>query len=192
MELQILDTIQNIHSPLLDNVMVMISSLGNAGLLWILLALILLAMPKTRTSGVILCAALLVDVVVCNGLLKNLLQRPRPCDINTTVQLLVDRPTDYSFPSGHTAAAFASVCGLYLGHMKKLWKPALVLAILIGFSRLYLYVHYPTDVIGGMVVGLACGWLGCQLVKPWLNRSEKSERAANESGSGTNFLQTNR
>lgn len=72
---------------------------------------------------------------------------------------------DYSFPSGHTAASFASVTALYLAGEKKLWKPALVLACLIAVSRLYLYVHYPTDVLGGMVFGILAGYVGYRLVK---------------------------
>ena len=110
-------------------------------------------------------AALLVDLVVCNGILKPLVHRIRPFDVKTGVELLVNRPTDYSFPSGHTAASFASVMALYLAGEKKLWIPTLVLAVLIAFSRLYLYVHYPTDVLGGIAVGAVAGALGYWLVK---------------------------
>ena len=113
----------------------------------------------------ILMAALLVDLVICNGILKPLVHRIRPFDVKTGIELLVKRPTDYSFPSGHTAASFASVTALYLAGEKKLWIPALVLAVLIAFSRLYLYVHYPTDVLGGVVAGLAAGALGYWLMK---------------------------
>ena len=81
------------------------------------------------------------------------------------MQLLVAKLHDYSFPSGHTAASFASVTALYLAGEKKLWKPALVLACLIAVSRLYLYVHYPTDVLGGMVFGILAGYVGYRLVK---------------------------
>lgn len=81
------------------------------------------------------------------------------------MQLLVAKLHDYSFPSGHTAASFASVTALYLAGEKKLWKPALVLACLIAVSRLYLYVHYPTDVLGGMVFGILAGYVGYLIVK---------------------------
>ena len=113
----------------------------------------------------ILMAALLVDLVICNGILKPLVHRIRPFDVKTGIELLVKRPIDFSFPSGHTAASFASVMALYLAGEKRLWIPALVLAVLIAFSRLYLYVHYPTDVLGGVVAGLAAGALGYWLVK---------------------------
>ena len=165
MELQVLDALQTIHNPVLDTMMCAITRLGDAGIFWILLCMVLLILPKTRRSGVILMAALLVDLVICNGILKPLVHRIRPFDVKTGIELLVKRPTDYSFPSGHTAASFASVTALYLAGEKKLWIPALVLAVLIAFSRLYLYVHYPTDVLGGVVAGLAAGALGYWLMK---------------------------
>ena len=165
MELQILDALQTIHNPVLDALMCAITRLGDAGIIWILLCAVLLILPRTRKSGAILMAALLVDLVVCNGILKPLVHRIRPFDVKTGVELLVNRPTDYSFPSGHTAASFASVMALYLAGEKKLWIPTLVLAVLIAFSRLYLYVHYPTDVLGGIAVGAVAGALGYWLVK---------------------------
>ena len=165
MELQVLDALQTIHNPVLDTLMCAITRLGDAGIIWILLCIVLLILPKTRRSGVILMAALLVDLVICNGILKPLVHRIRPFDVKTGIELLVKRPIDFSFPSGHTAASFASVMALYLAGEKRLWIPALVLAVLIAFSRLYLYVHYPTDVLGGVVAGLAAGALGYWLVK---------------------------
>lgn len=165
MEFQILDALQTIHNPVLDTIMCAITRLGDAGIIWILLCIVLLILPKTRKTGVILMAALLVDLVVCNGILKPLVHRIRPFDVKTGIELLVKRPTDYSFPSGHTAASFTSVMALYLAGEKKIWIPALVLAVLIAFSRLYLYVHYPTDVLGGIAVGAAAGALGYWLVK---------------------------
>ena len=165
MELQILDALQTIHNPVLDTLMCAITRLGDAGIFWILLCMVLLILPKTRKSGAILMAALLVDLVICNGILKPLVHRIRPFDVKTGIELLVKRPTDYSFPSGHTAASVASVMALYLAGEKKIWVPALVLAVLIAFSRLYLYVHYPTDVLGGMIIGIAAGAIGYWLVK---------------------------
>ena len=165
MELQILDALQTIHTPVLDAMMCGITRLGDAGIIWILLCIVLLVLPKTRKSGVIVMAALLVDLVICNGILKPLVHRIRPFDVRTGIELLVKRPTDFSFPSGHTAASFASVMALYLAGEKKIWISSLGLAVLIAFSRLYLYVHYPTDVLGGVVAGLAAGALGYWQVK---------------------------
>lgn len=165
MEIHILDMIQNLRTPIGDVVVPLITRLGDAGIIWIILTVLLLIIPKTRKTGVIMMAALLVDVLLCNVFIKNLVARTRPFDVNTAVQLLVAKPRDYSFPSGHTAASFASVTALYLVGEKKMWKAALVLAVLIALSRLYLYVHYPTDVLGGALTGIMSGYLGYGFMK---------------------------
>lgn len=159
-EFMILDWIQSLRTPIGDIIVPYITRLGNTGIIWIILAVVLLFIPKTRKSGVILLAALCVDLVLCNGILKNLIGRIRPCDVNMQVQLLIARPDDFSFPSGHTASSFAAVAALFLSGERKLWKPALVLAVFIALSRLYLYVHYPTDILGGILVGIVSGYIG--------------------------------
>lgn len=159
-EIQILDWMQNIRTPFGDIIVPLISGLGNAGIIWIALTIVLLIIPKTRRSGLIMALALIADLILCNGILKNLVARTRPYDVNTVVNLLIEKPVDYSFPSGHTAASFAAVTALYLAGEKKLWKPALVLSILIAFTRMYLYVHYPTDILGGIAVGIISGYIG--------------------------------
>lgn len=178
MEFQILDWIQSIRTPLGDVVMPWISALGNAGMIWIVLAAVLILFPKTRKSGVILALALCVDVLMCNVILKNVFARIRPCDVNTAVQLLIARPVDFSFPSGHTAASFASAAALFFAGERKLWKPVLVLAGLIAFSRLYLYVHYPTDILGGIVVGVTAGYLG-YLLEGYLVKLVRKKKGEN-------------
>lgn len=169
MEIEILNFIQNIHNPVCDVIMTFVTKLGNGGAIWILAAIILFAIPKTRKSGAILVIALIIDVILCNGILKNLFCRIRPCNINTSVQLLITRPSDFSFPSGHTSASFAAVASLFFAKERKLFKPAFVLATLIAFSRMYLYVHYPTDILAGIVVGVLAGYMGyfivCRLEK---------------------------
>ena len=171
MEIHILDMIQNLRTPIGDVVVPLITRLGDAGIIWIILTVLLLIIPKTRKTGVIMMAALLVDVLLCNVFIKNLVARTRPFDVNTAVQLLVAKPRDYSFPSGHTAASFASVTALYLAREKKMWKAALVLAVLIALSRLYLYVHYPTDIIGGVIFGSLSGYLGYKIVE-WIQKKK--------------------
>lgn len=173
MELEILNLIQTIHTPFLDKLMVFITSLGNSGMIWILLALVLVLIPRTRKCGCIVAAALVIDLILCNGILKNAVARVRPCDVNDAVTLLIPRPADYSFPSGHTAAGFAAVMALYLGQQKKLFGVSLVLALVIAFSRMYLYVHYPTDILGGIAVGVLAGWLGYLVIK-WIERRKKN------------------
>ena len=165
MELRFLDFLQTIHTPLLDKILAFITSLGNAGIIWIVLAVVLLILPKTRKAGIIVAAALLMDLILCNLILKNLVARVRPYDVNTAIAILIKKPLDFSFPSGHTAASFAAMTALFLAKMKKAWIAALILAVLIAFSRLYFYVHYPTDVLGGAVVGILSGIIGYTIVE---------------------------
>ena len=159
-EFTILDWIQaNLRTSILDLLMPAISALGNSGLIWIILTGILIFMPKYRKVGMAVLTGLVLEVICCNLVLKPLVARIRPCDVNTAVQLLIPRPDDYSFPSGHTAASFAAVSALYFNR-NRLWIPSLMLAVLIAFSRLYLYVHYPTDILAGMLLGIMAGWVG--------------------------------
>ena len=113
-ELTFLTALQSLHSPMLDGSMGFITRLGDSGILWVTLTAVLLVFRKTRRVGCVLAAALLIDAVLCNLLLKPLVARVRPCDILTEVQLLIPHPDDFSFPSGHTAASFASVTALWL------------------------------------------------------------------------------
>lgn len=175
MELRFLDFLQTIHTPLLDKILAFITSLGNAGIIWIVLAVVLLILPKTRKAGIIVAAALLVDLILCNLILKNLVARVRPYDVNTAIAILIKKPLDFSFPSGHTAASFAAMTALFLTKMKKAWIVALILAVLIAFSRLYFYVHYPTDVLGGIVVGILSGVIGYAIVEK-LDKRRKTAR----------------
>ena len=155
----ILDWIQqHLRSPFGDAVVPLITSLGNAGILWILIGLVLLTRRSWRKTGVVLLLALLIEAFFCNIVLKNLAAMPRPFTLRENVQLLILAPHDYSFPSGHTGAAFASAAALYFSRARY-WFVVFVLAVLIAFSRLYLYVHFPTDVLVGIVLGIASAWL---------------------------------
>lgn len=165
LEWQILEWIQGMRTPVGDVIMPLVTILGNAGILWIVLAVILLVSKTKRKSGQIVAVALCVNALLCNVLLKNLVARPRPCDIHTAVTLLIDRPADFSFPSGHTAISVAAVTALYLAGESRLWKPALVLTVFIAFSRMYLYVHFPSDILGGIAVGMIAGYVAWRLVE---------------------------
>ena len=164
-DLPILEWIaENLRCAAMDVVMPIITVLGDAGIFWIALALVLLCTRKYRKAGAAMGVALVIGVLVCNVTMKPLVARIRPYDyqllhFGKTIQLLITAPTDYSFPSGHTLASFEGAVALTLYH-KKMGIPALVLASLIAFSRLYLYVHYPTDVITSVVLGIIFGIIG--------------------------------
>lgn len=174
LEIQILDYIQTLHSPILDRIMIGASTLGNMGIIWLALTLVLLIIPKTRPVGKVLVLALIIEIVVVNLMLKPMVHRIRPYDMNPMVRLLVAPPRDYSFPSGHTSMSFTVVSVLFLMKKKELGIAALILACLIAFSRMYLYVHYPTDVLGGLIIGLLSGYAGYQLYR-YLEKKLKKE-----------------
>ena len=171
-DLPILEWIQaNLQSGFMDFIMPIITILGDAGIFWMICATVLLIFPKHRTSGLGMWFAMALGLVVCNMILKPLVGRIRPYDFQIQElgktwsdflvhgKLLIDGLSDYSFPSGHTIASFEACTALMLGS-KKLGIPATILAILIAFSRLYLYVHYPTDVICSIFLGILFGFIG--------------------------------
>lgn len=140
----------------LDILMPIITFLGNVGTIWIVSALVLLFIKKYRKNAVMILCGIACGAVIGNLILKNLVARARPFILDTTVDLLISVPTGYSFPSGHSLSSFAAAVILFHTD-KRLGIPALVLALLIAFSRLYLYVHFPSDVISGAVIGIAIG-----------------------------------
>lgn len=165
MELAVLDWLQShLRCAFLDTVLVAVTHLCDHGEIWIFLALLLLATRKYRLNGAAVALALAFDLLACNLFLKPLFGRVRPFLFNTAVVLLTAPPLDASFPSGHTAASFAAVFALK-GSGCRLWKSAVVLASVIAFSRLYLYVHWPTDILGGILLGAAVGYAGAYCVK---------------------------
>ena len=157
----ILHWIQNtLVCPAMDFLMPKITLLGNGGAVWILAAGVLLATKKYRKHGAFLLAGLAVGVLAGNLTLKPLIARPRPCWLDESVQLLIANPTDYSFPSGHTLSSVIGATVLTKAN-RKFGFAAIPLAALIAFSRLYLYVHFPTDILGAAVLGVAIGLLTC-------------------------------
>lgn len=160
LEFAFLNWIQaDLRGPVLDAVMPVVTALCNGGLVWFALGGILLLKPSTRHTGLAVLISLGLEILCCNCILKPLVARPRPCDLDTAVRLLIPRPSGYSFPSGHTGASFAAASALIF-RRNRLWPPALALAALIAFSRMYLYVHFPTDILAGVLVGLLSGCMG--------------------------------
>ncbi len=154
MEFAILYELQSWHGPILDALATFITTLGNKGAIWIALVLVLLYSPRTRSLGVALAIALLLTQFTGNMVIKPLIERPRPSWIDTTVPLLIDNPQDFSFPSGHTASSLAAATVLVLNRYRYRWAFA-ALALGIAGSRLYLFVHFPTDVLAGALLGIA-------------------------------------
>ena len=146
----------NLSCGLLDLLMPKLTMLGNGGAIWLLAAGGMLCTRKYRRQGLILLAALTAGVLVGNVCLKNLIARPRPCWLDNSVRLLVSSPTDYSFPSGHTLSSAIGAAVLTKTDRRLGWA-AIPIAAVIAFSRLYLFVHYPTDILAGAVLGAAIG-----------------------------------
>lgn len=165
----ILDWIQaNLRTGWLDFVMPGITALGDIGLVWILATVLLLCFKKTRRIGIAAAIALVCSLLVTNLIVKPMFDRIRPFEANRFTGLLIEPPTDPSFPSGHSSASFAAAAAMVL-YDRKIGIPALMVAVLIAFSRLYLYVHYPSDVAVGIVIGLIAGGAGW-LLEMQINR----------------------
>ncbi len=172
----------NLKCGFLDFLMPLITLLGDAGIFWILCSVALICIPKYRKIGLGMGVSLLIGLLVCNVTLKPLVGRIRPYDyqlqhFQKEIILLVEGLHDYSFPSGHTIASFEAATVLLMNN-KKLGIPAMVLAVLIAFSRLYLYVHYPTDVLASIVLGIGIAFLGNFLVKKGFSLWESRKQAA--------------
>lgn len=144
----------HVRNSFLDVIVPFYTNLGDDGIIWIAVGLIMLIPKKTRKCGIMVLAALLVMLVVNNIILKNLIARPRPCATYPELVELVHIPTSYSFPSGHTVSAMAVAFTILTQH-KKLGIVAVIMAFLMALSRLYVGVHFPTDVYGGIIVGAA-------------------------------------
>lgn len=154
-EFDLLYWFQSLHNPILDKIVVVITSLGNAGIFWILLTLVMLIVCKDKKVAWTSALALLFSVLVINVFLKNMAMRARPCWIDDTIPLLVKNPKDYSFPSGHSSASFASAVSIVqYAKYRKQGIAAVILAAMIAVSRMYVFVHFPTDVFVGTILGI--------------------------------------
>lgn len=142
------------RTPLLTSFFIVLTHLGDNGGIWVVLSCVLLISKRTRAIGVMSLIALANSFLINNLILKNLVARTRPYEVIQGLTLLIERQTDLSFPSGHTAASFAVAVIIYRELPHRYGIAALILAVSIGFSRLYLGVHYPSDVIGGALSGI--------------------------------------
>lgn len=170
-----------IRKPFLTPVVKAVTALGNGGAVWILLTLLLLLLPRTRRVGCMAAAALLGTLFLNNLFLKNLIARTRPYEVIDGLTYLVPKPGEYSFPSGHAGSSFAAAGVMFMRLPKRYGIPAILLAVLISLSRLYVGVHYPSDVLFGMIDGICISIAAVALVERIGRR-----RAAAGPGSETN------
>lgn len=164
-EIGILDFIrENFSCKFLDCFFISITKLSDKGIFWIILAIVLLCFRKTRKTGICLGAALLLGEILGNQILKKIFQRPRPYNVNPDITLVINKLSSFSFPSGHSRCAVECSIAIFANN-KKWGIAAIVVAVLTCLSRMYLYVHYPTDVLGGAALGAIDGLLAVFIVK---------------------------
>jgi len=199
-DLSVFQWIQSIQTGILNTIMVVITTLGDEGIFFIALGLVLMCFKKHRKAGMAVLVALLVMEVGNNLILKELIARPRPFYIFNPDEIpldhkyyaeifekataaverlpelaarwvdtyrfpdLVHAPSSWSFPSGHTSSAFAAAIAV-LWYNRKVGIPTVIFAALMGFSRIYVQVHYCTDVIAGVLVGIVYALIGVLIVK---------------------------
>lgn len=167
-EFRILEGLHNaVDCEITDFLMTGISALGNAGFLWILAAVAMMISKRYRRAGFAVAIGLVIGLAFGNVILKNLIARPRPCWIFEVPEMLITVPKDYSFPSGHTLSSFISAFVIFDANRR--WGVvAFIVAAVMAFSRMYLFVHFPTDILGGIVLAAAI-WL---LVRKIFNRKK--------------------
>lgn len=156
----LMDLVQSAcHNPVTDRIFPIITYLGEGGVFWIALSLLIIALGKKRgwrTAGILMLASMLLGLLLGEVTLKNIVCRPRPFQaLGGQVPLLIPPPDGWSFPSGHSCASFAAATVIFIKD-KRFGSTALILAGLIAFSRVFLFVHYPTDVLAGAALGVLC------------------------------------
>ena len=169
-EISFLNYVQaNLRTDWLTPVMKFFTSIGDNGYLWIGMILVMFCFRKSRKESFYMAAALLLEFILCNLFLKPLFFRVRPYTVGPAI-LLLEAPADGSFPSGHTGSAFACIAALFLCRSRWRW-PSLAVGLVIAWSRLYFYFHFPTDVLGGVILGVAAAYAGTFLAVRFAGKS---------------------
>lgn len=144
------------HTPVLNKILVPVTKSGNNGYIWFAICIPLLLLNKYRLTGFTVILAMIISGLTGEITIKHIVGRVRPCNRDFGKDLLIKHPAHYSFPSGHTSSSFAVAMVMFF-MLPALFIPVLLYACLMGFSRMYLLVHYPTDVIAGVFLGTLCG-----------------------------------
>ena len=165
----------NLRNDALNDIVVWFTSLGNAGLIWVLLIAALITYKGTRKEGLGCAISLVLCFIVVNLFLKNAVARVRPYDAMEQIRCLVGPQADYSFPSGHTAIAFAASVPVFIISSKKLGIIMIIFSVLMALSRIYVCVHYPTDVLAGLLIGLFAAWAARHMQKYVRSHRKKVE-----------------
>ena len=162
--------LQELRAPVLTAVLRFFTHLGDSGAVWIALCAVLLILRPTRRGAVELALSLAVTAILCNLILKPIIARPRPFLTIEELELIVPALTSYSFPSGHASSSLAAAMSLTLAYGRRgAW--AFVPAVLIAFSRMYVGIHYPSDVIVGALLGCAVAWAVHRACRGWREKS---------------------
>lgn len=180
---------ENMRTELMTTIMKAITRLGDGGSLWIVLAIILLVLNKTRKVGAASAVALIITFLTVNLGIKNVVGRTRPYEVIEGLINLVGKQSDFSFPSGHSAHAFAVGVVILIMMPKKIGVPIFVISILMAFSRLYVGVHYPTDVIAGALLGTIIAFLSVFIVNKICDAWRKRNRDIEEEEKQEEVLQ---
>lgn len=170
----------NLRTGWLDPIMKFITSLGNAGILWIALCILMIIFKKTRQTGIVSACSLAAAFTINNLIIKNVVARTRPYEAIEALNRIVSAQSDYSFPSGHTTASFAVAVVMFMELPKKYGVPALIMAFLIAFSRLYVGVHYPSDVIVGMITATIYAIIAVTIYRKCFNKDKAADNKQDE------------
>ena len=166
----------NLRAGWLDPIMKFITYLANGGALWIGICVLLLILKKTRTTGIVCSCSLAVTFLINNIILKNIIARTRPYEVVEGLNRIIGAQSDYSFPSGHSGASFAVAVVMFIEMPKKYGVPALIVATLVALSGLYVGVHYPLDVIAGVLAGTVYAVITVAIYRKFFNDKKHSEK----------------